>query len=125
MRAVLDISSAIGLILFLSSSATAAQLSAPFRRTTYVEAYATGNNVPKWSGNYLISWKSGLSASDGRDNLILYGRNGDVAQRQRLWFDDAAFVWIRDAAASADNGIAVVGNAMTPSGSVAGFLAYI
>jgi len=55
--------------------------------------------------------------------LALYDGLGKLVGKTRIWFQDASFLRIEDAAARKDGNIAVVGWTVTSSGSHAAFLA--
>jgi hypothetical protein len=99
--------------------------SLPAARHSFVEAFSNTQPLPKWSGDFLISWRIKTESSDSDNNLIIHGRDGKVLRRFRLWLPDAMMVQIFDVAGSRRNSVSVVGIALSQSGSVAPFLATI
>jgi hypothetical protein len=116
---------AVAMLHFVSWEAAGAGLSLPTKRATFAPAFVPGATVPKWSGPYLISWKSVTPVDDRADNLVLYRRDGRIAASVRIWFPDAYRVQIRDASASRTGRAAVVGITYNNAGVVVGFLALI
>lgn len=115
------------LVLACELAVSAEQLSAPTRRVPLSDAGVPGAIPLKWGGGYLISWRSTTSHSDAAQNLAIYDRDGRTVRTTRLWFPDAALLYIRDAAAQ-DDKVVAVGNAMTGiggPGEMSGFLAFV
>jgi hypothetical protein len=89
------------------------------------EASATGARTPKWSGSWLLHWRSLAKSDEPGENFAIYERDGRLAAKARIWFPEAWQVRIDDAAAAAKGQIAVVGTAFENSGTLAGFLALL
>jgi hypothetical protein len=97
----------------------------PVARHNFTEAFPRLQQLPKWSGDFLLSWRTDTDSSDYNNNLTIHGRDGNVIRRLRLWFPDALSVKLWDAAASSSGSVSVVGFALSRSGSVAPFLALV
>jgi hypothetical protein len=110
------------LVLPLAPNA-AAQVTAPIRQTAFEDAFKPGNSLPRWEQGYLVSWKIDTSSSETEENISLYDRDGATVGKARIWFEGASFLRIEDAAARKDGRVAVVGWAITNSGTLAAFLA--
>lgn len=111
------------LVLPIAPSTAAQQVSAPMRQIAYEEAFQPGNSLPRWEQGFLVSWKQDISSSDTADNLFLHDRDGAAVGKARIWVEGASFLRIEDAAARKDGRVAVVGWAVTNSGTLAAFLA--
>lgn len=109
--------------LLSAGPAWAQQMAAPIRQVTYEDVFKQGYSVPKWEQGFLVAWKMDTSSSDAEENLALYDGHGKLVGKTRIWFQDASFLRIEDAAARKDGNVAVVGWAVTSSGSHAAFLA--
>jgi len=106
----------------ITQNVAAQTVLAPTRQITYEEALQTGNPLPRWEHGYLVSWKMD-SSSDSAENISLYDRDGAAVGKTRIWLEGASFLRIEDAAARKDGRVAVVGWALTSSGTLAAFLA--
>ena len=106
----------------ITQNVAAQTVLAPTRQITYEEALQTGNPLPRWEHGYLVSWKMD-SSSDTAENISLYDRDGAAVGKTRIWLEGASFLRIEDAAARKDGRVAVVGWALTSSGTLAAFLA--
>jgi len=111
------------LALPIALKTAAQQVSAPIRQIAYEEAFQPGNSIPKWEQSFLVSWKQDISSSDTADNLFLHDRDGAAVGKARIWVEGASFLRIEDAAARKDGRVAVVGWAVTNSGTLAAFVA--
>lgn len=111
------------LVLPVTPKTAAQQVSAPIRQVTFEDALQPGTSLPRWEQGYLVSWKQDTSSSDTAENVSLYDRGGAAIGKTRTWVEGASFLRIEDAAARKDGRIAVVGWAVTNSGTLAAFLA--
>jgi len=111
------------LALPIALKTAAQQVSAPIRQLAYEEAFQPGNSLPRWEQGFLVSWKQDISSSDTADNLFLHDRDGATVGNARIWVEGASFLRIEDAAARKDGRVAVVGWAVTNSGTLAAFVA--
>src|SRR5215831_13643465 len=111
------------LVIPIAPNAPAQQVSAPVRQIAYEEAFQAGYFLPRWEQGYLVSWRQNISSSDTTDNLFLHDRDGATVGKTRIWLEGATFLRIEDAAARKDGRVAVVGWAITSSGTLAAFLA--
>src|SRR2546425_5688779 len=109
--------------LLSAGPAWAQHMAAPIRQVTYEDIFKQGYSVPKWEQGFLVAWKMDTSSSDAEENLALYDGLGKLVGKTRIWFQDASFLRIEDAAARKDGNIAVVGWTVTSTGSHAAFLA--
>ncbi len=113
-------------ILLVVPSLAAQEMTAPIRQVSYLDAYKMlPGRLPKWENGYLVSWKMDTSASEASPNLALYDRDGKLVGKARVWLDGASFLRIIDTAVRRDGSIALVGYAVTSSGTLAGFLAHV
>jgi hypothetical protein len=111
------------LAVLVVPGAVAQQLSAPIRQIKNEDAFRPGPRFfPTWNQGYLVVWEPDTRSSDTAENLAVYDREGNLVGKTRIWLQDASFLSIVDAAARKDGNVAVVGWAMTGSGTVAGFL---
>jgi hypothetical protein len=117
---------AVAMVLLSTSPVMCQRLSPPsgYGRVA-PEASATGARAPKWSGSWLLHWKSLAKSDEPGENFSIYERDGRLAAKARIWFPEAWQVRIDDAAAAEKGQIAVVGTAFENSGAVAGFLALL
>jgi hypothetical protein len=111
------------LLMFPVANAAPQQVSAPIRQIVYEEAFQPGSSLPKWEQGYLVSWQTDTLSSDTAENLFLRDRDGAPVGKARIWLEGARLLRIEDAAARKDGRVAVVGWAVTNSGTLAAFLA--
>jgi len=110
-------------LLLLIPGAPAQQTSVPVRTVAYEDAFKLfEGRYPKWEQGHLVAWKWDTSASDTGENIAVYDREGRVIGKTRAWLQDASFLRILDAAVRKDGEVAVVGWAITSSGTLAAFL---
>ena len=79
-------------------------------------------SVKYWDKGYLVTYGT-LDVQKGDPAVTLYGRDGTVAQKAFVWFDDADSLSIGDAAVSKSGQLIVAGGAMNKNGVVANFIA--
>lgn len=76
-----------------------------------------------WDKNRFITYDASPDLTPDKPAVVLYDRNGHVAQEGIIWFEDARSVSISDAAVSKAGELVVSGGTENETGAIANFIA--
>jgi hypothetical protein len=110
-------------VLGQQSHTGSVHFSEPYRQT---ELPAPMNSYPfrYWDKGYLITYTADYT-SKTTPAVVLYDRDGHIAQQAYVWFKDAASTSISDAAVTDSGKLVVAGGTESPVGAIANFIAEI